>query len=154
MILAQPFTPPSQGHHREINRRVLELTNAARAHARRCGQVPFPAAPPLTFAPALETVSLEHSRDMALHGDLNHTGHDGSSPADRLTRSGYRWRVVGENIASGVSTPEEAVAGWIASPHHCENIMSPRFTQMAVAYAANPSSRGGIFWTQLFAAPR
>ena len=91
---------------------------------------------------------------MAIHDDLSHTGHDGSSPADRVTRSGYRWRVVGENVASGVMTPEEAVAGWIASPHHCENIMSPRFTQMAVSYASNPASRGGIFWTQLFATPR
>jgi uncharacterized protein YkwD len=32
--------------------------------------------------------------------------------------------------------------------------MSPRFRQMAVADAVNPSSNGGIYWTQVFGTPR
>ena len=84
---------------------------------------------------------------------MSHNGHDGSSPAERVTRSGYRWRLVGENLAVGITTPEEVVSGWIGSPHHCENLMSPGFSQMAVAFAVNSASRGGIFWTQVFAAP-
>jgi uncharacterized protein YkwD len=31
--------------------------------------------------------------------------------------------------------------------------MSSRFTEMAVAYAVNPSSSGGIYWTQMFGTP-
>jgi uncharacterized protein YkwD len=50
-------------------------------------------------------------------------------------------------------TPEDAVNGWVGSPHHCENLMSARFTQMSVAYAVNASSNGGIYWTQLFGTP-
>lgn len=154
LVLAAPFRPPQPQELEEVGQRVLELTNLARSHARLCGSVPFPAAPPLTLAPALERAALEHSRDMAAHGTLDHTGHDGSSPAERVARTGYKWRMVGENLASGVTTAQEAVNGWVASPHHCENLMNARFTQMAVAYAVNASSAGGIFWTQVFGTPR
>ena len=46
---------------------------------------------------------------MADRSRLDHTGSDGSSPAERATRAGYTWRVVGENIASGQATPEQAI---------------------------------------------
>ncbi len=155
LLVAAPFVPPAPKDRQAISRRVLELTNQARSQARRCGSEAFPAAPPLTLAPsALEHAAAEHSQDMASHDYLDHTGHDGSSPADRVTRAGYKWKTIGENLASGVMTPEEAVNGWVGSPHHCENLMSSRFTQMAIAYAVNPSSNGGIYWTQVFGTPR
>ena len=75
-------------------------------------------------------------------------------PAERATRAGYRWRVVGENIASGQATPEQVVEEWIGSAHHCANLMSPDFTEMGVGFAANSTSAGGIYWSQVFAAPR
>ena len=90
---------------------------------------------------------------MASHDYMDHAGRDGSTPADRVTRAGYKWKSIGENLASGVVTPEEAVSGWVGSPHHCENLMSSRFTEMAIAYAVNPSSDGGIYWTQPFGTP-
>src|SRR5262249_54156569 len=102
----------------------------------------------------LERAAIEHSHDMASHDYMDHTGRDGSLPSDRVTRAGYKWQTVGENLASGIVTPEEVVNGWVGSPHHCENLMSPQFTQMVVAYAVNTSSRGGIYWTQLFGTPR
>jgi hypothetical protein len=39
--------------------------------------------------------------------------YDGSKPAERVLRMGYRFRATGENIAAGPSTPEGAVAGWL-----------------------------------------
>ena len=154
LLVASPFSPPGPAERQQISRRVLDLTNQARSHARRCGAVAFPAAAPLVLAPLLERAALEHSQDMAAHDYMNHTGHDGSSPALRVTRTGYKWRTLGENLASGIMTPEEAVRGWVGSPHHCENLMSAAFTQMAVAYAVNSTSDGGIFWTQVFGAPQ
>jgi len=56
--------------------------------------------------------------------------------------------------ASGAPTPEEVTAGWIASPGHCANLMSASFTAMGTAYAVNPASKMGIYWAQLFGAPR
>jgi uncharacterized protein YkwD len=32
--------------------------------------------------------------------------------------------------------------------------MEPRFTQMGVAFAVNPSSEGGIYWAQAFGRPK
>jgi uncharacterized protein YkwD len=97
---------------------------------------------------------MEHSRDMAAHNYMDHTGRDGSTPAQRVTRTGYKWQTIGENLASGVMTPEQAVNGWVGSPHHCENLMTAKFTQMAVAYSANAASSGGIYWTQVFGTPQ
>jgi uncharacterized protein YkwD len=155
LLVAAPFVPPTPMDRQAVVRRVLELTNQARAQARHCGAEPFPAAPPLALAsPALERAALEHSQDMANHNYLDHTGRDGTTPADRVTRAGYKWKAVGENLASGVMTPDDVVTGWVGSPHHCQNLMSSRFAEMAVAYAVNPSSSGGIYWTQLFGTPR
>ncbi len=75
-------------------------------------------------------------------------GRDGSDPADRVTRAGYRWRSVGENIASGQTTAEQVVQEWLRSPTHCANLMSPSFVEMGLAYAVNVKSAGGIYWVQ------
>jgi uncharacterized protein YkwD len=152
VLVAQPFVPPRD--RQAVSRRVLELTNEARAHARRCGHELFAAAPPLVMAPqTLERAAAEHSKDMADHNYFDHTGRDGSSPAQRATRQGYKWRSVGENLASGIMTPEDVVSGWVGSPHHCENLMDPKFRQMAVAFAVNNASNNGIYWTQMFGTP-
>ena len=86
--------------------------------------------------------------------DLSHDGRDGSTPAQRVTRAGYRYRTTGENIAAGQMDPEEAVAGWIKSPPHCENLMNPVYTEMGVAYAINRASDMGVYWAQTFGTPR
>lgn len=150
IALAEPFAPPLSRDAAAISLRVLELTNEARSHARRCGWTSYPAVPPLVLNANLGRAALEHSRDMATHNFMDHTGSDGSSPADRITRTGYRWRMVGENLASGMMKPEEAVAGWIKSPHHCENLMTARFTEMGLAFAVNPATDSGVYWTQTF----
>ena len=154
IALAQPFTPPSPRDAASISRRVLALTNDARSHARRCGGTPFAAAAPLSLNTALERAALVHSRDMASYNYMDHTGRDGSSPADRITHAGYKWRMVGENLASGIMTPEEAVAGWLQSPHHCANLMTARFTEMGIAFAVNPRTDSGVYWTQTFGTTR
>ena len=91
---------------------------------------------------------------MATYGYMDHTGRDGSSPAQRITRSGYRWREVGENLARGIMTPEDAVAGWLHSPEHCANLMDPAFRHMGVAYAVNPRNDAGVYWALEFGTPR
>ena len=154
IVLAAPFSAPAPGDARAVSRRVLELVNQARARARRCGRATLAAAAPLKLAPALERAALAHARDMAAHDYFSHAGRDGSTPAARVTRAGYRWRAAGENIAAGPPTPEAVMNGWLASPEHCANLMSADYTEMGVAYAVNPNSASGIYWVQEFAAPR
>ena len=85
---------------------------------------------------------------------LSHAGQDGSAPGDRAERAGYEWRTVGENIAAGQQTAEQVVAEWLESPRHCANLMDPDFTEMGVGYAFGPKSPKGVYWAQVFGAPR
>ncbi|MGH8287456.1 MAG: CAP domain-containing protein [Steroidobacteraceae bacterium] len=153
LVLAQPFITPPVRDATAVSRMVLVLTNEARARARSCGWRRFPPALPLALAPTLMLAARAHSQDMAAHDLFSHTGSDGSSPGQRVTRAGYRWRMVGENIASGVGTARQVVAGWLASPHHCANIMTAGFRQMGVAFAVNAASAEVIYWTEDFATP-
>ncbi len=154
MVMAQPLVAPAPKDAIAISRRVLELTNHARSEGRLCGSTYFAAAGPLTLSPALHEAARAHSRDMARRNYFEHRSPDGTEPAERVTRTGYRWRVVGENLAAGVTTPEDAVKGWLASPHHCSALMDSRFTQMGVAVAADQGSDMAVYWTQVFALPR
>jgi len=109
----------------------------------------------MKWNPVLSQAALEHSRDMAHEDNLTHQGSDGSTIGQRLTRAGYQWGLAGENIQAGVGSPEEAVAGWVASPGHCVNLMNPTFTEMGGAFAVDRERRGGnIYWTQVLSTPR
>jgi len=154
IALAAPFTPPAPKDQQQVALRVLALSNEARAHPRRCGATAYAAAPPLAASALLARVALAYAHDMATFGYMQHTGRDGSSPAERITRSGYRWREVGENLASGVMTPDEVVAGWLASPEHCANLMDPAYREMGVAFAVNPHDKLGVYWAMEFGTPR
>ena len=155
MVLAAPVTLPARGDAASVSRTILDLVNAARAAGRRCGGKYFPPAGPLSLDPALTRAALEHSRDMAAHDAFDHRGHDGSSPAIRVERAGFKdHRMVGENIAAGAMSPAEVTEGWLASPAHCENIMDGRFTLVGIAYAENLQTSSAVFWTQDFAARR
>lgn len=153
-VLAQPFSMLPLHDQTAVARRVLALINEARSHARRCGLRSFVPAGPLTLSTNLNRAALAHSRDMARNDYFEHEGRNGSTPSQRVTEAGYKWRIAGENLAAGVTTPEEAVQGWLESPHHCANLMDPRFTETGVGFAVNPASKLGIYWTQVFAVPR
>ena len=152
VVLAAPFEADELENVPDVNNRILQLANQARSRARRCGSKSFAPVPPLMLEKHLTSAAREHARDMAKHSMLEHTGSDGSTPATRVIRAGYAWRVVGENIASGATTPEEVMEGWLASPGHCENLMSPRFEEMGIAWVVDPKSDSGVYWAQVFGA--
>jgi uncharacterized protein YkwD len=155
VVLARPFQPLALPAWPDAGKTILQAVNAARATARMCGDQRFGPAPAVAWNDLLGNAALAHSRDMAQHRYFSHQGQDGSQPGDRARQAGYNWRRVGENIASGLASPEEAVAGWLDSPGHCANLMNPGFTEMGAAYAINPASETGTaYWTQVFATPR
>ena len=136
-----------------VRARVIELVNAARTNGRRCGSERFGAAPPLEDSRELDDAAFDHARDMARRKFFDHRGSDGSQPKDRVHRAGYLSRLTGENIAYGPESAEEVVAGWLASPGHCENIMEPAFRDIGVGIATG-RRRGQFYWVQTFGAPR
>jgi uncharacterized protein YkwD len=154
IILAAPFLPPPAQAADAVAVRVLQLVNQTRERPRTCGTTRFPAARPLLLNDLLNRASLAHAADMAQYNYFSHEGRDGSSATDRLTRAGYHWRSVGENIAAGPTTPESVVEGWIRSPQHCANLMAPQFREMGIAYSVNRASQAGIYWVQVFGSSR
>jgi uncharacterized protein YkwD len=135
-----------------VRARVVQLVNTARSKSRKCGTTRFAAAPPLVVSRPLDDAADGHARAMARKQFFDHRGRDGSQPKDRVLRAGYQPRLTGENIAYGPESAEEVVAGWLASPGHCANIMDSRFRDIGVGLAIG-RKRGRIYWVQEFGAP-
>lgn len=154
VVVAAPFVTPGVKDTAQVGQKVLSLVNVARGKARKCGRKEFPAVPPVTLSAVLSRAALIHSQDMANKNFFEHQGSDGSTVGIRTARVGYKWRTVGENIAIGAQTAETVVQGWLDSPGHCVNLMTPGFTEMGIAFVVDRKSEAGIYWTQVFAAPR
>lgn len=154
LVVATPLNLPGTRDATEVARDVLTLVNEARARPRRCGREAFKATGPVTLAAPLNQAALRHAQDMARNRHFDHQGTDGSSPADRATRAGYRWAHVAENIAAGAPDAQSVVEGWLQSPGHCANIMGPQYREMGIAFALNVQSEAGIYWAQTFATAR
>jgi Cysteine-rich secretory protein family len=153
IVLARPLLSSDLGDWSVAGKAVLEHVNAARAKPRTCGNRRFEAAAPLEWDAALAEAALQHSRDMASRNYFAHRGRGGTQVGERAKQRGYAWRHIGENIAAGQGSAQQVVAGWLASPHHCANIMDPAFTEMAAAYAVNRKSQATIYWTQVLGTP-
>ncbi len=154
LVLASRYTQPNPLQGPALTARALQLVNQVRASGARCGQRTFAPAPPVTLSTTLSDVAFGHAVDMAEHNYFEHEDRAGRSPAQRVRAAGYQEKLVGENIAYGPKSIEEAVQGWLDSAGHCENIMDPTFLQMGIAYAPGKLSRRGLYWVQLLAAPR
>ncbi|EXF43095.1 allergen v5 tpx-1 related protein [Pseudomonas sp. BAY1663] len=153
IVLARPLLDGRLGDWQAEGRKLLELINAARGQARQCGGQAFAAAPPLGWNATLGAAAESHSRAMANGNFFSHLGKDGRTPGDCAELAGYAGGQIGENIAAALPGPRKVVDGWLASPGHCANLMNPRFGELGAAYAVDPQSDAGIYWTALFGAP-
>ena len=148
---------------------ILKAINEARSVARDChdGNGLVSAAPALTWNEDLYASAYEHSYDLAESNTFSHygsgtttdiTGSNNNKASyfnERIRANGYvGYRTIGENIAGGQATIQEAVTAWLASPAHCTNIMNPNFKEIGVAVVTNSSSEYGIYWTQSFGAKK
>jgi uncharacterized protein YkwD len=125
--------------------RVLELTNAERQKA---------GLGPLTVSAQLTDAAQNYSQVMATSDCFEHTCGPVPNFADRDGQAGYTgWTAIGENIAGGYPTPDAVVAGWMASPEHRSNILSPNFTEIGVGVVTG-DGKFGTYWTQEFGARR
>jgi len=108
--------------------------------------------PPLAESPLLDADAQQYADFIASRSILSHTA-DGRTLDMRAEAAGYTgWKALGENLAGGYDTPEQAVAAWLASPGHHDIIMSPSYTETGVGCAWNAASPYGSFWVQEFGA--
>ena len=129
---------------------VISETNKARSTKTDCGDEGVkPAANPLSGHPKLHQAAQAHADDMVMNNFFDHTGSDGSDFAERIRRTGFSGRPVGENIAAGNSSATATVQQWVDSDGHCKNLMKQRATLIGVGVARG--ARYGWYWVQVFA---
>jgi uncharacterized protein YkwD len=126
---------------------MLQQINTARAQARSCGATAYAATTALAWNDQLFAAAARHSADMAVNNYFSHVGRDGRSPSDRVTAEGYTWRTTGENIAAGYGSIDTVMAGWLASPGHCANIMNTGYADVAVACVQATGATFSTYWT-------
>ena len=124
---------------------IIDLTNAQRSQA---------GIPALQVNAKLNTAAQLQADQVAQLQILEHEipGARYPTPPDRLAAAGYSWASYGENLASGYATAADAVAGWMNSVGHRENILNTTFTETGAGYATG--STGTMYYVQVFATPR
>jgi cysteine-rich secretory family protein len=122
------------------------LTNAARAaHG----------LPELRPSARLDRAAQAHTAAMVGTGLFQHRLSPGRSLGDRVRSTGYDWRTVAENIATGYETPRRVVAVWLRSVHHCRAIFAPVLSHIGIGVAAStPFDTAGATFTQEIARQR
>ncbi|CAM3743616.1 CAP domain-containing protein [Roseateles saccharophilus] len=126
--------------------------NALRAQARECGGHLWPAAPALHWQAVLGDSARRHAQELARRDHVEHVGEAGQSLRARLHEAGYVLRAAGENLAGGPQTLDEALAHWLASTSHCENLMTAEFQDFGLACVTGPG-RWQRYWVLQMAAP-
>jgi len=115
----------------------LYRINSVRAHGCNCGTKWFPPVGPLTWNVLLQKSAYGHAKDMNDKDYFSHTSKDGRSMEDRIVLAGYIFNgfksfYIGENIAKGQQSIAEVTNAWFKSEHHCQNLMSPVYKEVAV----------------------
>ena len=131
---------------------ALAALQALRAQARSCGERVWPAAQALKLHPVLAASARRYAAELAARDRIDHVGAAGDSLRARLREAGYTMRVSAENLAGGPETLDEALAQWLGSPAHCENLMLADFSDFGVACVAGPG-RFQRYWVLHLAAP-
>ena len=105
---------------------LRDMINAARAKA---------GIAPVALSPRATKAAQAFACEISARRNIDHIGNDGSNVADRLARVGVRVSVVAENTADRFTTPAKAMAAWMASTGHRNNILTPEATQMGIGQA-------------------
>jgi uncharacterized protein YkwD len=100
---------------------------------------------PLRPEPRLFAAAEGHALDLLRNGLQSHEGSDGSLPPERATRAGYPWILVGENVATGFGSASGVVSGWMASPPHRANLLTPDFREVGIGWREGTGTAGPIW---------
>lgn len=120
----------------QIPFRILDSVNALRAAGGH---------PAVAYNAQLNAAAETHSRDMARQNRPWHFGSDGSSPIDRVQRTGYTGTMLGENISETYETELETLSAWMEQPDTRAVILAADARDIGFAWFQE--SNGKIWWT-------
>jgi len=120
----------------KIQFRMLDSVNSLRQAA---------GASPVQLNAALNAAAATHSRDMANQNRAWHFGSDGSSPIDRVARSGYSGQALGETISETYETELQTLAAWMDQSDTRAVILDAKARDLGFSWYQEPN--GKIWWT-------
>lgn len=124
---------------------ALDAMNRERA---RQGLAPLRANPDLMDAAAMKAGHMQRNRY------FDHVSPDGRRPVDFAHDAGYRYSMLGENLAIGFRSGDAVVAGWMRSPGHRANILGD-YVEVGIASLGGSPVRGygGDTWVAIYGRP-
>src|SRR5208337_1995376 len=131
-------------HLAPVEQAIVDLTNQERQSA---------GPPTLAVNAQLVQAAQIHATNMARLDRLSHIlpGTSLPTPEDRLSYVGYSYSSWGENIAYNYRDASDVVDGWMHSPGHRANMLSPNYTEIGVGVALN--SQGQPYYCLVFGRP-
>lgn len=130
------------GDAAKIQFRMLDAVNALRQAS---------GAAEVRLSSELEAAAKTHARDMSVQNRPWHFGSDGSSPIDRVARTGYSGALIGENISETFETELETLSAWMETPETREVLLDPSARDMGFSWFQESS--GKIWWTLVMGRP-
>ena len=148
-----PAPPATVSPFSDIERGILADINVYRGQGGTCGDDAYDPTTPVSWDDGLAEAARVHMEDL-LANDLSadfHTGSDGSSIADRVTKASPQtaWLVLGENIILTQGTARDELkaqwlADWQASPVHCRNQLNLVFNRAGVSVGVKNGLYGAV----------
>jgi uncharacterized protein YkwD len=144
------FTGPVNAQEPDLVAQWLSTVNQARLDA---GLAPY------SLQSKLSVAAQRHADDVKNNGFANpgdvHQGSDGTHEQERVAQAGYgAWTwlsgdlIVDENMWSGHGTIEDAMAFFVSSTPHYNNIFSPRYREIGIGVATN--GEGAYYFVLVF----
>lgn len=124
LVCEKIYTEPKMFESHIDPQKVLSLTNQYRENN---------GLPALKYSPLLENAAKLKAEDMLSKHYFAHESFNGTGLDYWLKKSGYRFRVAGENLSSDFYTEEGVVNAWMRSEIHRENILDKDFTEIGLA---------------------
>ncbi len=82
----------------------------------------------------LDKIAEDRVRDMFQKQYIGHVSPTGEQASDYAQRTGYHYKIIAENIAAGnFMNNQKVIDGWMQSPGHKQNMLSPDIKEIGVA---------------------
>src|SRR5687768_11982230 len=129
------------GPYAGLESRILSLVNAERRER---------GLRPLVWNDRLDQAAKLHARNMATFRRMSHVIPEAKLPtlSARAQHVQYPYAMIAENIALGFTDAESVVQGWMRSPGHRRNILSPEAAEIGTGVVS--SRTGGLYFCQVF----
>ena len=129
---------------KSLSKAELELLNLTNSFREEIGLIPL-IVKPKTLKSATDNYMLM----LIKMDEITHIGTDGTNPAQRAKKSGFKGKNIGENLYRGIkkaNSAESVFLSWFQSADHLKNIIGNNFDSCGI-------SKTGFNWCMLFGGP-